>query len=273
MNKKILIMALVFAWSQIWAQKNDMFIEEIVIPLSSPGEPGTLEVNQIYGGIHVSGYDGKEVIVLAKQKRMQSSVKMKNGLRKIENNSMALEAEESSNYIEVHAQNYRGGDNSTMNLEIRVPRNFNLKLSSINDGNILVENVNGEFEISNVNNDIIMNTVSGAAVVDSVNGKITATFKQVNSDSKMVFTSFNEDVDVSLPSDIKANFKLRTAYGEIFTGFDVEFDTSEPVIEKDNSKKSYKVKLEKWVSGKANGGGGEVVLKSHSGDLIVRSID
>jgi hypothetical protein len=110
-------------------------------------------------------------------------------------------------------------------------------------------------------------------VVDSVNGKITATFNQVTSGSKIMLTSFNENVDVSLPSKVQADFKLRTAYGEIFTGFDIEFDSSEPVIEKDNSKKSYKVKLEKWVTGKANGGGTEIVLKSHSGDLIVRAQD
>ena len=89
----------------------------------------------------------------------------------------------------------------------------------------------------------------------------------------MVLTSFNENIDVTLPSNIKADIKLRTTYGEIFTGFDIDFDTSAPVIEKKNREKSYKVKLEKWVTGKANGGGTEIVLKSHSGDLILRSQD
>ncbi len=252
------------------AQNNDELREEIVIPLSNPDEVGTLEVNQIYGGMKVVGYDGKEVIVVAKQKKMQSTVKMKNGLRRINNNSMALEAEESDNFVEVSAQTYSGGKD-TMNLEIRVPKNFNLHLSSINDGDILVENINGELEISNVNDNITLNQVSGSAVVDSVNGLIKANFNAVTPGSKLVFTSFNDDVDLTLPGSVKADFKLQTAYGEIYTGFDIEFDTSEPVIEKDNREKSYKVKIEKWVSGTANGGGTEVVLKSHSGDLIVRS--
>lgn len=273
MNIKIVLMALVLPLTQALAQSADFLSEEIVIPLSNPGSIGTLEVNQIYGGIKVSGYDGKEVIVIAKQKRMNSTVEMKNGLRKIENNSMALEAEESDNYIEIHSQNHNGGDKNSMSLEIKVPRNFNLKLSSINDGATWVENINGEMEISNINDDITMTAVSGSAVVDSVNGKITATFKQVTSGSKMVLTSFQDDVDVTLPSNIKADFKLRTTRGDIYTGFDVEFDTSEPVIEKDNNRKAYKVKLEKWVSGKANGGGTEIILKSHSGDLILRAQD
>ncbi len=276
-NNKQLIMvigalATTFFSSNAAAQDSGMFTEEIVIPLSNPGQIGTLEVNQIYGGVKVIGYDGQQVIVTASQKKMNSSIKMKNGLRKIQNNSMSLVAEESDNYIEVESQNY-GGKIQSMNLEIKVPKNFNLKLSGVNNGYTLVENVNGEFEISNVNNDITLNAVSGSAVVDTVNGEIKATFNQVTADSQMVLTSFNGDVDLSLPSDIKADFKLKTANGEIYTGFDIEFDTSEPVVEKDSSKRSYKVKLEKWVSGSANGGGAEVVLKSHSGDLIVRSLD
>ncbi|MGJ8663833.1 MAG: hypothetical protein ACSHWU_09290, partial [Marinicella sp.] len=188
MNKKLLLMALVFPLTQALAQNDDIQTEEIVIPLSNPGEIGTLEVNQIYGGIKVTGYEGKEVIVVARQKRMKSTVKMENGLRKIENNSMALEAEESNNYVEIESQVYSGGDSNTMNLEIKVPKNFNLKLSNINDGETWVENVNGEMEISNVNNNITLDQVSGSAVVDSVNGVIKATFNEVTAGSQMILT-------------------------------------------------------------------------------------
>lgn len=253
--------------------QNDVFTEEIVIPLSNPGSIGTLEVNQIYGGMTVTGYDGKEVVIIAKQKKFQTTQKMKNGLRKIQNNSLALQAEESDNYVEVEAQNYSGGNNETMHLEIKVPREFNLKLSSINDGSIVVENVAGEMEISNVNDDITLNLVSGSAVVDTVNGEIKATFNRVTTGSLMAFTSFNGDVDISLPNDIKADFKMRTMRGEIYTGFDIEFDTSAPVVQKESSEKSYRVKIEKWVSGSANGGGTEITLNSHQGDLILRSQD
>ena len=254
-----LVMTLTVSLSM--AQGSDELAEKIVIPLSDPGAIGTLEVNQIYGGMKVTGYNGKEVVVVAKQKKMKSTVKMKNGLRKIQNNSMALEAEESDNHVEVVAMNHNGGNSKYMNLEIQVPKNFNLKLQSINDGDIWIENINGEIEVSNVNDDITLNRVSGSAVVDSVNGLIKANFSAITPGSKLVFTSFNEDVDITLPQSVKADFKLKTTYGDIFTGFDIDFDASEPVIKKDSREKSYKVKLEKWVSGTANGGGTEIVLK------------
>lgn len=255
------------------ADDHEMFTEEVVIPLSQPGQSGTLEVSQIYGGVTVTGYDGQQVIIAAQQKRMKSSVNMKNGLRKIQNNSMALVAEERDNHVEVNSESHMYGNNQTMNLDIKVPKNFNLKLSGINNGYTIVNNVSGDFEISNVNNDITLNQVTGSAIVDTVNGEIKATYNQVSPDGRLVFTSFNGDVDLTLPRNIKADFKLKTFSGEIFTGFDVEFDSSKPVVKKSNDKRSYKVNVEKWVSGQANGGGTEVTLKSHSGDLIVRAQD
>ncbi|WP_223789242.1 DUF4097 domain-containing protein [Marinicella meishanensis] len=256
----------------LWAQEDrGMLREEIVIPLSDPDAIGTLEVNQIYGGMRVIGYDGKEVIVIAMQEKMNASSEKRNGLRKIVNNSLALAAEESDNHVEVVAKNYHSGKNKVMNLEIRVPRQFNLQLSSINDGDIWVENVQGEMEISNTNDNITLTKVAGSAVVDSVNGLIKADFTAVTADSRMLFTSFNDDIDLTLPANIQADFKLQTAYGDILTGFDVEFNASDPIIEKDTDEDSYRVTLEKWVTGTANGGGTEVVLKSHSGDLILRS--
>jgi len=253
------------------AQDRGVIREDIVIPLSDPGAIGTLEVNQIYGGMKVVGYDGKEVIVVAMQEKMNVTSEKKNGLRKIANNSLALEAKESDNHVEVVAKNYHSGKDNVMNLEIRVPRKFNLQLSSINDGDIWIENVEGEMEISNVNDDITMIKVAGSAVVDSVNGLIKADFTSVNPNSQMLFTSFNDDIDLSLPDDIAADFQLQTAYGDILTGFDVEFSASDPIIDQDKNEKYYKVTLEKWVTGSANGGGTKVVMKSHSGDLILRS--
>ncbi|MCX7553982.1 hypothetical protein OS175_08840 [Marinicella sp. S1101] len=264
---------MLFVTGLAWAQKEDVFTEEIVIPLSQPDAIGTLEVNQIYGGMTITGYEGREVIIVAQQKKMQTTQTMKNGLRRINNSSLALQAEESNNYIEVESHNYSGGKNQSMNLEIKVPHEFNLKLNSINDGAITISQVSGDMEVSNVNDDITLNQVSGSAVIDSVNGEIKATFDAITAGSLMAFTSFNGDVDLSLPAAVKADFKMRTMQGEIFTGFDIDFDTSAPVVDKETSGKSYKVKLEKWVTGTANGGGTEIILKSHMGDLILRSQD
>jgi hypothetical protein len=257
----------------VWAQNSDEMVERLVIPLSQPGQSGTLEVNQVYGGISVTGYEGNEVIIVARQKKMHSTETMKNGLRRIQNNSMALEVEEQDNHVEVVTKNWASEGRAALNLEIQVPKQFNLKLKNINDGTTRVEQVSGELEISNINEDITLIGISGSAVVDSINGTIKAVFKEVPVDSQLAFTSFNEDVDITLPAAVKADFKLQTEYGDIYTGFDIDFSTTPPQINREQDGGSYKVKLEKWVSGQANGGGAGIVLKSHSGDLIIRTDD
>jgi len=45
------------------------------------------------------------------------------------------------------------------------------------------------------------------------------------------------------------------------------------VIEKESSKDTYKLKLEKWVQGAINGGGSEIQLKSLNGNILIRSAD
>ena len=124
----------------MYAQNN---VQELVVPLSDPGKPGTLQVNIIYGSIKVSGTNAKDVIihVSSEQKKVEDS--NKNGMRKIPNNSFGITAEEDNNIVKV------GTDlrNKDVVLEIQVPQNFNLKLRDVNNGNISVENVNGEMEV------------------------------------------------------------------------------------------------------------------------------
>lgn len=270
MKLRNILLACVVISPHVLAQSEE-FSEEIIIPLSNPGQMGTLEVHQIEGGIKVIGYDGKEVVLVAKQKRVKQATKMKNGLRKIENNSLAVEAEESGNHVEVHAMNHASSNPGAMNLEIKVPKNFNLQLNNINNGSTWVEGVDGEFEISNINNDITLNNVSGSAVVDTVNGDIKAQFNATSKEKKMMMTTFNGDVDLTLPKNTAADLKMKTFSGEIFTDFDMQLKKSTPEVNRESKKKTYHVKIENWVMGAINGGGPEMVLTSHSGDIIVRS--
>ena len=118
--------------------------QELVVPLSNPGNPGTLDVSILYGSIRVTGTSTKDVIihVSTEQKKVEDSGK--NGLKRIPNNSFGLTAKEDNNYVKVNTDM----SNKKVVLDIQVPQNFNLKLRAVNDGNISVENVNGEMDIN-----------------------------------------------------------------------------------------------------------------------------
>ena len=73
-----------------------------------------------------------------------------------------------------------------------------------------------------VNGSVMLTDVAGAAVVHSTNGEVKVTLRQVTPQKPMSFTSFNGDVDVTLPPNTKANLKMRTDHGEVLTDFDVQ---------------------------------------------------
>ena len=275
LNNKFIYTALLatalFFQTTVSAQSEEI-MEELVVPLSNPGERGHLTVSQIYGGVKVFGHNGKDVIVIAKQKSFKQKSEFKNGLRKINNNSMKLVIEETNNRVKVVSQHH-SGNKPSLNLEIRVPYEFDLKLRNVNNGDSYVRDVRGDMEISNTNGSITLENISGSVLADTVNGSVAATFESIYENSDMAFSSLNQDVDITLPKNVKANIKAKTENGEILTGFDVDFERSPTVIEKDASKDTYKLKLEKWVQGEINGGGSEIQLKSLNGNILIRSAD
>ncbi|MBS9460853.1 DUF4097 family beta strand repeat protein [Flagellimonas sp. 389] len=245
-------------------------IDLFSVPLSSPNSPGKLVVDQIAGSIHVEAYEGKEVVIKASfgsEKRHYKDDGNNNGMKRISNTSLAISAEEKNNVVQVINEQW----NKVTNLEVKVPKNFSLKLSTVNDGNISVNGVNGEMEISNVNGEITLKGVSGSASTDTVNGDIKIDFVSITKDANMAFSSLNGDVAITFPNSLKADVKAKSDMGEIFTDFDMQVSANKPEVNKNNSSGSYKVKIEQWVRGKINGGGPEMLFKTFNGDILIKS--
>ncbi len=263
--KKGLLACMLLAVATVSAQEG---VELFSVPLSSPNEQGKLKLSQIAGSITVIGYEGKEVIVKAVMgKRKSRSKESKNGMKRIDNSSMAISAEERDNVVWIMNEQH----NRKTDMEIKVPMNFDLQLATVNRGDILVENVKGEMEISNVNGEITLKNVSGSASADTTNGDIKVDFGAITPNTSMAFSSFNGDIDITFPKSLKANIKLRSDMGEIFTDFDIVVDPIKATFETNKSSGTYKVKMEQWVKGKVNGGGPEMLFKTWQGDVMIRA--
>ncbi len=89
----------------------------------------------------------------------------------------------------------------------------------------------------------------------------------------MSFSTMNGDIDVTLPPDIKANFRMKSDNGEVFSDFDVKLlpNSNQPVVEDARSKGGrYRVKVEKTTVGAVNGGGPELSFKTFNGNIFIR---
>ena len=272
--KYIIVLIGFLAMNGLVAQEES--IDLFSVPLSEPSKPGKLIVNQLNGSINVEAYSGKEVVIKASfgsekeccgaQHSHKNKEKSK-GMKRIGNSSLNISAEEKNNVVQVVNEQW----NRVTNLEIKVPKNFSLKLGTVNDGDIWVKGVNGDMEVSNVNGAITLESVSGSASTDTVNGDIDVTFNSITSNSNMAFSSLNGDLNITFPSSLKADVKAKSDMGEIFTDFDLVVSTNKPEVSKNRTSGTYKVKLEQWVRGKINGGGPEMLFKTFNGNVYIKS--
>ncbi|MBD2699210.1 DUF4097 family beta strand repeat protein [Spirosoma sp. BT702] len=248
--------------------------EQLVVPLSDPGKPGTLRAGLVNGSIHVTGHTGKDVIIdisasgnSRRGRRDDSDDRPSNGMKRISpGNPFDVSAREKSNTITIESNSI----NQTIDLNIKVPQNFSLRISTVNHGQITVDNVSGELEVNNVNGSIELTNVSGSAVANTVNGGVLATFKSVNAEAPMAFSTLNGNVDVTFPASSKMNLKLKSDRGDMFTDFDLDVDKTASKVNKSNQNGMYRVAIEEWVQGKVNGGGREIMMKNMNGNIYVR---
>lgn len=264
MKKQMLIVILVCLASVAYAQSSG----EFPVPLSDPAKRGKLKAHLNYGSITVKGTARKDVLVKyssIEEKQVNKNAE-KEGLKRISGGTMDLEVSENTNNVKVQS----GSWNNKMDLVIEVPAGFDVKVSSYNDGDIVVSNVEGEVEITTYNGEITAENISGSVVATTYNGEIKVTFDKVKEGVPMSYSTYNGDIDITFPAALKATFKMKTEQGEILSGHDMKMIESGPVQKKDTKSGTYKVVIDEWVKGEVNGGGPEISMRNYNGDIIIR---
>jgi hypothetical protein len=88
----------------------------------------------------------------------------------------------------------------------------------------------------------------------------------------MSFSTMQGDIDITLPPDVKASFKMKSEQGEIFSDFDIAMThqvAKAQVGEKTESGK-YRIAFDKSIYGIVNGGGQEIGFNTFGGDIYIR---
>lgn len=242
--------------------------EEISVPLSNPGEDGKLTVYVNSGSITVEAHSSNDVKVVATRTTKKTSKKKeKGGLRRVGDNSLSFTVEEFDNQVKVRHSASVG----TINYIIKVPKNFSVNLKTVNNGFIKVNGLDGTHEVSNTNGPVTMTNVGGSVIADALNDDIIVTFSRVFSDTAMMFSGLNGDIDVTFPSDIKATIYARTDNGDVYTDFEMTTSKSGQRTERKGNDGVYRVTQEKGITGDINGGGIEIGFKTLNGDILIRS--
>ncbi len=269
---KLLTLALI-PWS-LFAQESG----EVSVPLSSPGEIGTLQIDIKRGSIKVLGTNRSEVLIKystieveedehAHHEEDHASEQKENtaGLKKISQPKFNLEISENDNEVDIESESWFTG----IDLTIEVPRDFNLELENYTGKLIQVENVRGEINLESYTGTIDAKNVSGVVNASTYTGNITVSFNEVKKDQAMAFSNYTGKIELTLPPDYAANFKMKTVWGDIYSAFDMKINKSPSTLNKVDGE-NFKLSTDEWTKASLNGGGPEVMIKNFSGGIYLR---
>lgn len=146
---------------------------------------------------------------------------------------------------------------------VSVPKNMRLSvdMNSWHGGNASFKGFTGEVEAKSQIGKLTFVDVTGPLVASTLNAEINVVFSSLNQSSPTSLASTSGDIDVTLPSSAKGNFKFATITGEVYTDLPFSFPDDKG--------------LKKALGGTSmttalNGGGVSVDIKNISGNIYVR---
>jgi DUF4097 and DUF4098 domain-containing protein YvlB len=246
--------------------------EKTTVPLQDPTRPARIEAHLMSGSIIVRGADVKDVIVEARSRSGEERERRParaDGMKRLDLGGTGLDVVEDNNVVHIKTSSW----NTPSDLVITVPRHSSLELKAINNGNIEVQDVDGEIDVNDLNGKIMLQNVGGSVVAHSLNGEVVATLNRVDSSKPMSFSTMNGNIDVTLPPAVKANVRMKTDNGEIYSDFDVKLDSSARMVQNepgDSHGGRYHVRFDRAIRGTINGGGPEFQFTSFNGQIFIR---
>jgi hypothetical protein len=191
-----------------------------------------LEVDNVHGYIHVSGYSGSEIQMVAEKTIQAESAERLEAAKREVKLDVSRAGDTVTLFVDgpfrCHCEDNRRGVNEnrhrgyrvTFDFEIKVPAATFLRIATVNGGDIRVENTTGDFDVSNVNRGIEMTEVGGAGRVHTVNGGIKVLFAK-NPASECSFGTVNGNIETSFRPSLSADVKVKTFNGHAYTDYDV----------------------------------------------------
>jgi len=243
--------------------------DRVNVPLSDPSRPVRIHASLLTGSIVVHGANTNQVTVESHGGRHGENHEPPPnaaGMHRLDAGG-GFDITEQDNVVDIKTTSWtHGGD-----LVITVPRRSSLQLKTLSGGGIEADDVDGEIDVNALNGPITLRNVSGSVLAHSLNGAVTVTMNQVDPTKPMAFSTLNGAIDVTLPDNVRANVRMKTDNGDIYTDFDVKLSTSPSVdTDTDHGNRHYHVRIDHSVRGTINGGGPEYQFTSLNGAIYVR---
>ncbi len=215
-------------------------------------------------GVEVIGHNGDEVIIEAEGGNEAPPARAK-GLKPLynsaeDNTGLGLAVTKDNNTLRISKASRQDG-----NYVIRIPKNAAVVYEETNwtGDNLALSDMNGEIELKLNNSTARLTNVTGPVIANTTAGDIIVKFSSLNQAKPSAISSVAGAVDVTLPPNTKANLKLKSIQGEIYSDFDMN-------LGKNTKSGLPRVAGGDTIEGTTNGGGVEMSLYTISGDMFIR---
>ena len=254
--------------------------EKATVPLHDPARPARIRAHLMAGGITVRGADIRNVVVEANARGGEANSREHrprrtypatvDGMKRLDlPGNAGLDVTEDDNVVTIKT----GFWNRPADLVITVPRRSSLDLKCMNEGDIVVEQVDGEVDAQNLNGKITLRNVSGSVVAHSLNGTVSAIIDRLDAAKPSSFSTMNGDIDITLPDNLRANVRMKTDNGAVYSDFDVKLETGARLAENETGQRSdgkYHLRFDRSLRGSINGGGPDLQLTTFNGQIFIR---
>lgn len=241
----------------------------------------SMDIGNVDGSITVIGTDAREIKVeIHKTIHARSAEKVQEAKREVRLD-MAQHDDELRLYVEGPFRckcadgsfNYRGsrfyGYEVTFDFTVKAPRETNVRLRTVNHGDIRLENMAGAFDVENINGGVDLAEVAGSGHAYALNRPLKVLFSR-NPAGASDFGSLNGDVEVAFRPDLSADVWLKTFNGNAYTDFDVTALPSRPPVREQHDGK-FVYKSHQFYGVRVAHGGPELKFDAFNGDIRIRN--
>jgi hypothetical protein len=260
---------------------SDMPVQEhqtIEKSFAMTGAHRSIEIDNVFGSVEVTGGTSDQVqLTVEKSLRAESQQDLELAKKEVtlditqENGALKLYV---NGPFRCHCDDdchgrRRDGDGYVvkMDFKVRVPRDIDTKVKTVNEGHVTVNNVAGTFLVRNVNGDISMRNVAGSGSANTVNGPVRVTFRENPKDNSS-FGTINGNVELSFVPGLSADFRFKTMNGGVYSDFPVTALPTHALQEDHRGGKTI-FRADRYTGARVNAGGPEIKIENLNGDIRI----
>lgn len=241
----------------------------------------TLAIYNINGFIKVEGYNGDKVVLEIDKKitaKTQDVLDQGKAEFKLEFDQQAdsVIAYIANPFDSRPNRNRRNWDGPKidyhfeLNFTVKVPYSLNLHVSTVNGGDVTVNDVTGSLGVHNVNGAIKVVNAKGPANVRTINGNVEVNYVTLPP-GESDFKTLNGDIKISYPSSLSVDCQFKTFNGDFYTDFpNVERLPVKVVKNAENHENKTVYKLSTETSIRIGKGGPTYKFETFNGNIYLK---